>query len=91
MQGGFRISFGRRPSYLVLGTQPLAQPSTSVSLYNLVGSADRTKTELVSPSNHHTIEGLYHCFLVQKGLVPSGRLADRLADALYPFLRRSRS
>jgi hypothetical protein len=27
MQGGFRISFGRRPSYLVLGTQPLAQPS----------------------------------------------------------------
>ena len=31
MQGGFRIPFGRRPSQLVLGTQPLAQPSTSMS------------------------------------------------------------
>jgi hypothetical protein len=80
MQGGFRISFGRRPSYLVLGTQPLAQPSTSMSLYNLVGSADRAKTEIVSPSNHHTIECLYHCFLVQKGLVSSKLLPRTVTD-----------
>jgi hypothetical protein len=29
--------------------------------------------------------------LGQKGLVPSGFLADRLTNALHPFLRRSRS
>ena len=89
MQGGFPILFGRRPSYLVLGTQPLPQPSTSMSFYSSVGFADWSKTEIVSPPNHHTIECLYHCFLGQEGLVPSGFLADRLADALHPFLRRS--
>src|SRR5215469_5916912 len=86
MQGGFRILLGRRPSYLVLGTQPLAQPSTSMSFNSSVGFADGSKTEIVSPPNHHTIECLYHCFLVQEGLVSSGFLADRLADALHSFL-----
>ena len=91
MQGGFRILFGRRPAYLVLGTQPLAQPSTSMSFDRSIGFADGSKTEIVSPPNHHTIECLYHCFLGQKGLVPSGLLADRLTDALHPSLRRRRS
>jgi len=89
MQGGFRILFGRRPSYLVLGTQPLPQPPTSMSFYSSVGSADWSKTEIVSPPNHHVIECLYHCFLVQKGLIPSSLLADRLTNALHPFLRRN--
>ena len=30
MQGGFRILCGRRPSYLVLGAQPLSQPFSSM-------------------------------------------------------------
>src|ERR1700690_3347392 len=89
MQGGFRILFGRRPSYLMLGTQPLPQPPTSMSFYSSVGSADWPKTEIVSPPNHHVIECLYHCFLVQKGLIPSSLLADRLTNALHPFLRRN--
>ena len=88
MQGSFRISFGCRPPHLVLGTQPLPQPSTSMSFYSSVGFADWSKTEIIRPSNHHSIECRYHCFLGQKGLVPSGLVADRLADALHPFLRR---
>ena len=89
MQGDFRILCGRRPSYLVLGTQPLPQPPTSMSFYSSLGSADWSKTEIVSPPNHHVIECLYHCFLVQKGLIPSSLLADRLTNALHPFLRRN--
>jgi hypothetical protein len=51
MQGGFRILLGRRPSYLVLGTQPL--PQASMSFYSSVGSADWSKTEIVNRGEVH--------------------------------------
>src|ERR1700747_75807 len=90
MQGGFRILFGRRPSYLVLGTQQLAQPSTSMSFDSSIGTTDWSQTEIIRPPNHHSIECRDYCFLGQQGLAPSGFLANRLADALHPFLRRLR-
>src|SRR5215469_9036847 len=62
-----------------------------MSFDSSVGCTDWSKTEVVSPPNHHTIECLDHCVLGQKGLVPSGLLAYRLAHALYPFLRRCRA
>src|SRR5262249_23985129 len=62
-----------------------------MSFDSSVGCIDWSKTEVVSPPNHHTIECLDHCVLGQKGLVPSGLLAHRFAHALYPFLRRCRA
>ena len=91
MQGGNRKLLGCLPSQRVLGAQPLSQPLASMSFDGSIGFADWSKTEIVSPPNHHTIECLYHSFLGQEGHVPSGLLADRLTDALHPFLRRKRS
>jgi len=91
MQGGNGELLGYLPSQFVLGAQPLSQPLASMSFDRSIGFADWSKAEIISPPNHHTIECLYHCFLGQKGLVPSGLLADRLTDALHPFLRGRRS
>src|SRR5215469_2161970 len=91
MQGGNGELLRCLPWQLMLGTQPLSQPLASMSFDRSIGFADWSKTEIISPPNHHTIECLYHGFLVQEGLVPSGLLADRLTDALHPFLRRRRS
>ena len=85
MQGGNRELLGCLPSQLVLGAQPLSQPMASMSFYSSIGFADGSKTEIVGPPNHHPIECRYLGFLGQKGLVPSGLLADRLTDALHPF------
>src|SRR6266705_2597958 len=78
-------------SELVLGAQPLSQPLASMSFDSSIGMTDWSQTEIISPPNHDSIECHNHCFLGQEGLVPSGFLADRLTDALHPFLRRSRS
>ncbi len=40
MQGCLRKPFGRRPSQLVLGTQPLKQPIAGVLIHRLIGRAD---------------------------------------------------
>src|SRR6266436_815989 len=60
MQGGFRKFLGCRPFHLVLGTQPLSQPLTSVSFNSSIGFADWPEIEVVSPSNHHVVEFRYH-------------------------------
>src|SRR5215472_7799082 len=91
MQGGDGKLLGRLPLQFVLGAQPLSQPLASMSFDRSIGFADGSKTEVVRPPNHHAVEGRDYCFLGQKGLVPSGLLADRLADALHPLLRRRRS
>jgi len=59
MQGGFRIPFGRRPASLVLGTQPPAQPSTSMSVYSSIGITDWSQTKVIRPPNHNSIECAY--------------------------------
>src|ERR1700752_847813 len=75
----------------MFGAQPLAKPSASVSFHCVIGFPNRSQTKVIRPPNHDSIECRNTCFLGQNGLVPSGLLADRLADALHPFLRRSRS
>ena len=91
MQGGNWKLLGRPPSQLVLGAQPLSQPRASMSFDSSIGMTDWSQTEIIRPPNHDSIECRDYCFLGQKGLVPSGFLADRLTKALHPFLRRSRS
>src|SRR5437762_13715580 len=91
MQGGNWKLLSCLPSQLVLGTQPLSQPLASMSFDSSIGMTDWSQTEIISPPNHDSIECRNYCFLGQEGLVPSGFLADRLTDALHPFLRRSRS
>jgi hypothetical protein len=85
MQSGEGELLGCRSSQFVLGAKPLSQPLASRSFYSSIGFADWSKTERVSPPNHHTVECRYHGFLGQKGLVPSGFLADDLTDALHRF------
>ena len=75
----------------MFGAQPLAKPSASVSFHCVIGFPNWSQTKVIRPPNHDSIECRDDCVLGQKGLVPSGLLADRLADALHPFLRRSRS
>src|SRR5215475_14853262 len=58
MQGGNGEPLGCLPSHFVLGAQPLSQPLASVSFDRSVGFAEWAKTEIVSPSNHHTVECL---------------------------------
>jgi RNA-directed DNA polymerase len=43
-------------------------------------------TEVVGPSNYRAVELRYHYLLVQQSLLPSGHLANRLADADHPLL-----
>ena len=70
MQGGNGELLGCLPAQFVLGAQPLSQPLASMSFDRSIGFADWSKTEIISPPNHHTIECLYHGFLGQKELVP---------------------
>src|SRR5260370_33526574 len=91
MQGGFRKFLGCRPFHLVLGTQPLSQPLTSVSFNSSIGFADWPEIEVVSPSNHHVVEFRYHGLSIQQSFILSGLHANRLTDALHPFLLGSRA
>src|SRR5215467_125808 len=63
MQGGNGKLLGCLPSQFVLGAQPLSQPLAGMSFDRAIGLADWSKTEIVSPPNHHTIECLYHGLL----------------------------
>jgi hypothetical protein len=65
VQGGFRESLGRRPLHLVFGTQPLSQPSASMSFDGSIGLADWSQAEVVGPADHHSVEGRYHGLLIQ--------------------------
>src|SRR5262249_55837494 len=56
-----------------------------------IGITDWSQTEIIRLLNHDSIECRDYCFLGQEGFVPSGFLADRLADALHSFLRRGGS
>src|SRR6266581_6904895 len=81
---------GRWPRDWVLSTEPLTQPLASMAFHGSVGFADWPETEVVRPPDHRTVELLYHPSLVQQDLIPSGHLANRLADAHHPLLRRNR-
>jgi len=75
----------------VFGAQPLAKPSASVSFHGAIGGADRAQAEVVGPSDHLSVE---LCDYLLDGLlsfVSSSRFANRLTDALHPFLGRGRA
>ena len=74
------------PVPLVFGAQPLSQPLASMSFDRSIGFADWSQTEVIRPPDHHSIECRDYGLLGQKGPVPSGLSADRLADALHSFL-----
>src|SRR5215469_8206105 len=60
-------------------------------IHRSVGLADWPETEVVGPPDQHTVEPRYNDPLVQQGLIPSSQLANRLADAFHPLLRRDRT
>jgi hypothetical protein len=91
VQACLRKSLGRRPHPFVLGTQPLTQPLAGGLFHRLIGFADGPETEVVGPPNHRAVELRYYYRRIQQGLIPSGHLADRLADADHPLLRGKRT
>ena len=91
MENDVRELLGRLPRNTVLATQPLAQPLASMTVHGSVGFADWSKTEVIGPPNQRAVELRYHHILVQKELISSGQLANRLADADHPLLRGNRT
>src|SRR5215471_10755113 len=89
MQDVIRIPRGSRSWHFVFGAQPLAQPPARVSFHRPVGLADRTETKVVGPADDFPVE-LRHQYLYRLlSLTTSGRLTNRLTDALYASFRRS--
>jgi hypothetical protein len=64
---------------------------TGVTVRPSRGRADWPETEVVRPPNHRAVEIRYHHLLIQQGLIPSRRFANRLADAGHPPLRGNRT
>lgn len=91
MQEFIGIPLGPRASPFVFGAQPLAKPSAGVSFHRSVGFADRTEAEVVRPSDDLAVEHLYQRLGGLLSLTSSSRFANRLTDALHPFLRRGRA
>jgi hypothetical protein len=86
---GVPLATGSLP--FMFGAQPMAKPSASVFFHCAVGLADRTQTEVVGPSDDLSVE-LFHQLLGRLlSLASSSRCADRLTDALHPFLGRGRA
>ena len=86
-----RVPLGTCSFPLMFGTQPLAKPAASVSFHCSIGFSDRAQAEVVGPSDHLPVE---LCDYLLEGLlsfVSSSRFANRLTDALHPFLGRGRA
>ena len=86
-----RKPLGPWPVQFVLGTQPLTQPLAGVLLHRPIGIADWAPDRSSWPTQSSAVEFRYHYLLVQQSLIPSGRLANRLADADHPLLRGNRT
>jgi hypothetical protein len=75
----------------MFGAQPLAKPAASVSFHCAIGFSDRAQTEVVGPSDHLPVELCHYLFECLLSFVASSRFANRLTDALHPFLGRGRA
>ena len=76
----------------VLAAQPLTQPSAGMLFDCPIGFADRTKTEVVRPSDHHPVElSSPPVPVIQLGLVRPVSLLIASTDANHPLLRRHRA
>src|SRR5260221_12551869 len=73
--------------YLVLSSQPVAQPISNVAIHAFIGLAHRTKPKIVSPSLYHQVEFSNQFFGVSPASVSLGLLADALTEFEYTFLR----
>jgi hypothetical protein len=81
---------GSRSRHLVFMTQPPTQPSAGMLINRPIGSADRSKTEVVRPPIQHLIEFPDHFRRVPSGRCRSSGLdAYRLRDALHSLLGRN--
>jgi len=86
-----RVPLGTCALPFMFGAQPLAKPSASVSFHCSIGWTDRAQAEVVGPPDHLPVE---LCDYLLDGLLSfasSSRFANRLTDALHPFLGRGRA
>jgi hypothetical protein len=57
-----------------------------MSFYYAIGFTDRTKAEVIRPSDYLSVELPYEFLRRLLSMTSSCRLANRLTDALHPFL-----
>jgi hypothetical protein len=91
VQGLVGVPLGTSSLPSMFGAQPLAKPSARVSFHGSIGFPDGAQAEVVGPSDHLPVE---LCDYLLEGLlsfVSSSRFANRLTDALHPFLGRGRA
>src|SRR5205807_9867655 len=74
--------------YLVLATQPSAEPSLRVSFHRVKGLPERPERKVVSPAHQHSIELGDTLGNVQGEPTPGGQLADRVTEPRYPLAGR---
>src|ERR1700730_4497853 len=82
------VPFGTGSLPFMFGAQPLAKPAASVSFYCAIGFSDRAQAEVVGPSDHLPVELCDYLLESLLSFVSSSRFANRLTDALHPFLGR---
>ena len=87
MKTRFRKTLIARSRFIVFVAEPPTQPSAGVNIHRTVGFADRSQTEVVGPSGHHSIELPYDRLPALSQSISSGFPADRAADTLHPLLR----
>src|SRR5262249_46019772 len=75
--------------YLVLGTQPLAQPTTHVLIDRSMGLADRPQAEVVRPPPQQAVESGHLLCDGQQGRMPPGAVMDRVAQPTDLLGRRT--
>ena len=79
------------PWYLMLSTQPLAEPLTCVIVHDAVGSVDGSIREVIGPTCDHTIQVAHHFLRFHQAPTGVGLIADRLAEPYDLLLRWTRS
>ena len=75
--------------HLVLPTQPLAEPVSSVAVHCPISPADRPQGEVVAPPVQDAVEPTYYFLVVQQFPSTTRHLADLFTDAQDFLLRRS--
>ena len=77
--------------HLVLGAQPLTQPTTHVSIDRSIGLAHRPQAEVVRPPDQHPVQVGDYLPFWQQGRVSPGAVRDRVANAADLLRRRFRA
>ena len=59
-----------------------------MAFHRAVGFADRSKAEVVGPTDHYPVEFAYNGLVFQQGLMPPSLCMDCFTNTGNPFLRR---